>query len=154
MYPANFMSGRDAIELIASIVVAVLLLGAAGYVAGSVIEFKPRRRWLVDTIRAGAVLAAVRICCLWWLVFGFKTLTLRSPLQFVLMLISFYPEGCVLGSLHFQMRHSPDGAPTVLGVILYTLVLIFGTLLEIGLLVAMVAAMRARREKLKESAGG
>lgn len=132
--------GGDAIELIAAIIVALVTLGAVCYVIVSVIDLRPSRRWWVSVLRASAALAAVRVCCLWWLMFGFNTLW--SPLPFLLMMISFYPEGYLLESLGIQMSQSSNAAPAVFDVMLYSLFLIFNTFLEIGLLVGIVAAIR------------
>jgi uncharacterized membrane protein len=64
----------DVIELIAAIIVALVMLVAICYAVGSVVDFRPARSPLVVVLRASAVLAGVRISCLWWLLFGFKTL--------------------------------------------------------------------------------
>lgn len=128
------------IELIAAIIIALLTLGAVGYVMANVLDFSPRRSWVIGTLRAGVMLAGIRICCVWWLAYGFKSLWGFLPLT--LAIIASYPEGELLKSLPIRMSQSPNGEPAFLGLLLYSLLLLCTTLLQVGLLAGIVAAIK------------
>lgn len=127
-------------EVIAAIGVALLTLGAVGYVAANVLEFSPRRSWVIGTVRAGVMLADIRIGCSWLLAYGFKSGWGFLPLT--LAMVASYPEGELLKSLPIRMTQSPNGEPAFLGLMVYSVLLICTTLLQVGLLAGIVAAIR------------